>query len=169
MTMRSRLTAPLFDKLVAGNLPAGLELHGEEAMRFAAGDPERFSERALRDTVRREIGWILNTTQFGALADLEMLPEVRDSVLNFGVPDLSGKAVSHRVVLGRARDVRSALRSFEPRLDPQTLTVEPVEEAERENAATFVIHADIRSAVHPVPVRLKTDIEADGGNVMVRE
>ncbi len=167
--MRSRLTAPLFDKLVAGNMPAGLELHGDEAARFAAGDPDHFSERALRDTVRREVGWILNTTQFGALADLEGLPAVETSVLNFGVPDLSGKAVSHRVVLARARDVRGALRTFEPRLDPETLTVEPVEAAERENAATFVIRADIRSAVHPVPVRLKTDIEADGGAVAVRE
>lgn len=167
--MRSRLTAPLFDKLVAGHMPAGLELHGEEAARFAAVDPAHFSERALRDTVRREIGWILNTTQLGALVDLDPLPQVQDSVLNFGVADLSGKAVSHRVVLARARDVRGALRTFEPRLDPQTLTVEPVEGVERENAATFIIHADIRSAVHPVPVRLKTDIEADGGSVAVRE
>lgn len=167
--MRSRLTPPLFDKLVAGNVPAGLEMHGEEAARFAAGDPERFSERSLRDTVRREIGWILNTTQLGALADLDALPQVETSVLNFGVPDLSGKAVSHRVILARAREVRAALRTFEPRLDPQTLAVDPVEEVERENAATFIIHADIRSAVHPVPVRLKTDIDADGGAVAVRE
>ena len=169
MNMRSRLTAPLFDKLVAGNVPAGLEAHAADAARFATVDTARFSERALRDTVRREIGWILNTTQFSAAIDLDGHDEVETSVLNYGVPDLAGKATSHRIILSRARSIRQSLRTFEPRLDETTLSVEPLEDVERENAITFLIEADIRSAVHPIPVRLKTDVEADGCGVAVRE
>jgi type VI secretion system protein ImpF len=169
MKGRSRLTAPLFDKLVAGDVPSGLEVHGTESLRFFTVDPERFSERALRDTVRREVGWILNTTQFSAAVDLTGMEEVQTSVLNYGVPDLAGKAMSHRILLSRARSIRQSLRVFEPRLDETTLSVEPIEEVERENAITFLIEADIRSAVNPVPVRLKTDVEADGCGVAVRE
>lgn len=169
MTAKSRLTAPLFDKLVAGNVPAGLEAHAADAARFSSVDPDRFSERALRDTVQREIGWILNTTQLSAALDLDGFEQVETSVLNFGVPDLAGKAISHRILLGRARSIRQSLRTFEPRLDETTLSVEPIEEVERENAITFLIEADIRSAVNPVPVRLKTDVEADGCGVAVRE
>ena len=169
MTGRSRLAAPLFDRLVAGNAPAGLEQHGEDAVRFAAGDPDRFPERALRDTVQRELGWILNTTQFGAAVPLDDAPDVERSVLNFGVPDLAGKAISHRVILSRARQIRDSLRTFEPRFDAATLAVTPVEEQERENAITFLINADIRSAVNAVPIRLKTDVESDGRGVAVRD
>lgn len=169
MSTNSRLTAPLFDKLVAGNVPAGLEVHGTEAARFAVADPERFSERAMRETVRREIGWILNTTQFSAAVDLTGMQQVETSVLNYGVPDLAGKAISHRILLSRARSIRQSLRVFETRLDETTLSVEPIAEIERDNAVTFLIEADIRSAVHPVPVRFKTDVEADGCGVAVRE
>lgn len=169
MTDRWRLTAPLFDKLVAGALPQGLEGDYAATRRFAVGDPDRFSERSLRETVRREIGWMLNTTQFGAAVDLDRAPQVASSVLNYGVPELAGKAISHRIVLARARDIRGSLRAFEPRIDEHTLSVEPATDRERENAITFVIHAEIRSAVQPVPLRLKTDVEADGGTVEVRE
>lgn len=171
------LNPTLFDKLVAGNEIGGLrgsELEETEqrrdALRFLSVPAiERFNESALRATVRRELGWLLNTTNLEASVDLAPFPQVRSSVINYGVPDLAGKSLSNRAILRRARDIRDAVQTFEPRIDSGTLSVELAGKVERENALTFVIEADVRSAVRAVPIKLRTDVEADSSAVTVRE
>lgn len=171
-----RLNPTLFDKLVAGNEIGGLrgdELEEVEQKRdslrfFSVPALERFNESALRATVRRELAWLLNTTNFESGTDLTDYPEVRTSVLNFGVPDLAGKSTNSRQVLQRAREIRLAIQTFEPRIDPASLEVTVAGQVERENALTFVIQADIRSAVRAVPIKLRTDVEADSAAVTVR-
>ncbi len=140
-----------------------------ETMRYySVPKLERFNEEALRTTVKREIAWLLNTTNLAAVVDLEPYPNVQTSVLNYGVPDLAGKTISHRVIIGRARDIRTAIRAFEPRIDEKTLMVEPVTERERDNAVTYVIHGDVTSAVNAMPVSFRTDVESDTAAVTVR-
>jgi len=175
--MASRLNPTLFDKLVGGlevdgliDASGGEGVSSRETMRnYSVPKLERFTEEALRATVRREVAWLLNTTNLGAVVDLSPYPQVQTSVLNYGVPDLAGKAHSRRVILQRARDIRAAIRTFEPRLDEASLIVEPADDRERENSITFIIHGDVRSAVRALPVQFKTDIEADTAAVVVRE
>jgi type VI secretion system protein ImpF len=175
--MASRINPTLFDKLVGGLSMDGLierddgELAGNrEGMRFySVPRLERFNEEALRNTVRRELAWLLNTTNLGSVTDLAPFPQVESSVLNYGVPDLAGKASGRRIVLQRARDIRTAIRTFEPRIDEASLVVEPSDDKERENAVTYVIHADVRSAVRALPVKFRTDVEADTAAVTVRD
>ena len=122
MAAASRLNPTLFDKLVADLEIEGLRependrrgaAASTSAMRFyTVPRIERFNEAALRSTVRRELSWLLNTTNLGAVQDLTPYPEVRTSVLNYGVPDLAGKALTKRVVQTRARDIRDAIRAF---------------------------------------------------------
>lgn len=177
MAVGQRLNPTLFDKLVGGLEVEGLIEDGRattessrETMRnYVIPRIERFNEEALRATVRREIAWLLNTTNLAAIVDLEPYPHVQTSVLNFGVPDLAGKSMSRRVVLQRAREIRTAIRAFEPRMEDSSLVVEPVADRERENATTYVIHGDVRSAVQALPVKFRTDIEADTAAVTVRE
>jgi type VI secretion system protein ImpF len=130
---------------------------------------ERFNEAALRSTVRRELSWILNTTNLGAVEDLEPYPEVKTSVLNYGVPDLAGKTLTRRVIQGRAREIRDAIRAFEPRMDPKLLEVEPIAEVEKENAVTYIIRGNVTAAVQAMPVEFKTDVEVDTASVTLRE
>lgn len=173
----SRLNPTLFDKLVADNDLSGLR--GEEvdkieasreAMRYySVPRLERFNEAALKATVRRELAWLLNTTNLGAVIDLEDYPEVQTSVLNYGVPDMTGKSHHRRLVLQRAREIRSAIRAFEPRIDEKSLIVEPLDSVERLNSVTYVIHGDVTSAVAALPVKFRTDVEADTGAAVVRD
>ncbi len=173
----SRLNPTIFDKLVADNDLSGLRgeevdkiEESREAMRYySVPRLERFNEAALRATVRREIAWLLNTTQLAAAIDLDPYPHVQTSVLNYGVADLSGKSLNRRLVIQRARDIRNAIRAFEPRIKEQTLSVEPVETVERENSVTYVIHGDVTSAVKALPVKFRTDIEADSAAATVRD
>lgn len=175
--MATRLNPTLFDKLVGGLEVDGLidnssgdgESSRDTMRNYSVPRLERFNEEALRATVRRELAWLLNTTQLGAVIDLEPYPQVQTSVLNYGVPDLAGKTLARRVILQRARDIRAAIRTFEPRIDEASLMVEPAENRERENATTFIIHGDVRSAVRALPVQFRTDVEADTAAVVVRD
>jgi len=172
-----RLNPTLLDKLLAGHEIAGLqgaeveqvEQHRDTLRSFSVTTGQRFTERALRATVQRELAWLLNTTNLESVMDLSACPQVRTSVLNYGVPDLSGKSLDSRLVLKRGREIRDAIVAFEPRIDPQTLDVEPSDKIERENAVTYVIQADVTSAARAIPIKLRTDIEADSAAVTVRE
>src|SRR6202020_2094407 len=117
---------------------------------------------------RADLSWLLITANFGADEDLTPYPEVRTSVLNYGVPDLAGKTLTKRVIQGRAREIRDAIRAFEPRLDPRRLEVEAVSETEKENAVTYVIRGDVTAAVQAMPVEFRTDIEVDTASVTFR-
>jgi len=172
-----RLTPTLFDKLVAGVEMSGLQSADgampevmKESMRlYNVPKLERFNEAALRATIRRDLAWLLNTTNFGALGELEDYPEVQTSVLNFGVPDLAGKSLHGRSVLDRARDIRQAVRVFETRLEPKSLVVEPVKSNKEFNSISFLIHGDIRSSVRTMPVQFRTELDAETASVQVAE
>jgi len=177
MAVKPRLTPTLFDKLVADVEMSGMrEDDGvapqvtRESLRFyTVPRLERFNEAALRATVRRELAWLLNTTNYGALADLDAYPQVATSVVNYGVPDLAGKISDRRMLMQRAREIRNAIRAFEPRLDPERLTVEAVEVQERHNAVTFVIQGDVTAAAQAMPVKFHTHIDAEDASVDVQE
>lgn len=175
----ARLNPTLFDKLVAD-----LEIEGlrevdkgrtiADASRsnlrfYTVPRIERFNEAALRATVRRELNWILNTTNLESVEDLEPYPQVKTSVLNYGVRDLAGKALSVRVVQARGRQIRDAIRAFEPRMDPNQLEVESLATPERENSVTYIIRGDVTTAVQAMPVEFKTDVELDTAAVTLRE
>lgn len=130
---------------------------------------ERFNEAALRATVLRELNWILNTTNLGAIQDLKPYPEVSTSVLNYGVPDMAGKLMQRRAIQSRSREIKEAIRRFEPRIDPQRLDVAASTTDAKPNAVTFVIRGDVTSAVLALPVEFKTDVEVDTGAATLRE
>ena len=175
MAIKPRVTPTLFDKLASDTELPGLQegtpaadVTRETMRQFSITRIERFNEDALRATVRRELGWLLNTTNFASLVDLDPYPQVKSSVLNYGVPAMSGRSITQRAILQRARDIRAALLNFEPRLAPDALTVEPSDNVERENSITFVIRGDVVSAVKALPVTLRTDVEIDSAAVTVR-
>lgn len=175
--VRQRLTPTLFDKLVADIEISGLrdihsetpEVSREKFRHYAVPKLDRFNEAALRATIRRELAWLLNTTNIEALYDLEPYPHVQSSVVNYGLSDLAGKTLTRRAVLQRAREIRKAIRLFEPRLAENSLTVEPTENAEKPNTVTFMIRGDITAAAHAMPVKFRTEIDPETVAVDVRE
>ncbi|HWE99976.1 MAG TPA: type VI secretion system baseplate subunit TssE [Caulobacteraceae bacterium] len=174
----ARLNPTLFDKLVADLEMEGLKevvtqpsvMASRSTMRFyTVPRIERFNEAALRSTVMRELNWLLNTTSLESINDLDPYPEVKTSVINYGVRDLAGKTLSQRVVQERGRQMREAIRAFEPRLDPDQLEVENVKASGKPNSITYSIRSDVTSAVQAMPVEYKTDIELDTSSVTLRE
>lgn len=175
--VKQRLTPTLFDKLVADidmaglreDKDAGTTVARENFRFYTVPQLERFNEAALRATVRRELAWLLNTTNFGATRELTPYPRVETSVLNYGLPDLAGKSAGRRSVLQRAREIRTAIRYFEPRIDAKTLVVDLVEREEHEQQVSFIIQGDITAAAHAMPVKFQTYVDPDTAAVDIEE
>jgi type VI secretion system protein ImpF len=82
---------------------------------------------------------------------------------------MTGQANTRRLILQRAREIRAAIRAFEPRIAEESLVVEVSDTVERENSVTFVIRGDVTSAVRALPVVFRTDFEADSSAATVRD
>ena len=130
-----------------------------------------FSLDRLREAVKRDLAWLFNTTHLAATQDLSAYPYVEQSVLNYGLPDLSGKAVAGIDDKELERLIRLAIRNFEPRLLNESIRVRalpPAENAEH-NILRFEIEADLWGEPIPLHVLLKTEIDLDIGDVKVTE
>jgi type VI secretion system protein ImpF len=175
--MATRINPTLFDKLVSDLEIDGLHEAAEVTADVARSNLrfytvpriERFNEAALKATVLREMNWILNTTNLASSTDLSDCPEVLTSVVNYGVRDLAGMPMQRRVIQGRARDIREAIVRFEPRVDARRVEVEAALSQDQPNAVTFIIRADVTTAVHNMPVEFQTDVEVDTGVATLRD
>ncbi len=74
------------------------------------------SERMLRDAVRRDLEWLLNTRRIAVLPD-EGLKELNRSVYLFGLPDFTGFSIATPNDKTKLiRQLQNAIRIFEPRI-----------------------------------------------------
>lgn len=74
-----------------------------------------FTETDLKESVRRDLGWLLNAVRNVDL-DVRAYPYVADSILNYGVPDLVGHHMADLRISGLRESLYEAIRRFEPRL-----------------------------------------------------
>lgn len=125
----------------------------------------------LRALVRRDMGWLLNAGNLESMVDLESYPEVRNSVLNFGIPDLSGLMVSDLNQEDIERMILEALLAYEPRILANTLRVRADVSSDRmnQNAIMFEIEGRLWAQPMPAELFLKTEIDLETGQVEVRD
>lgn len=90
-------------------------------------------------------------------------------MLNYGVPELSGRTLSGTDGPALERALRQCIAAFEPRILPQTLKVrlEVNEEQMSHNAMTFLIEGDLWAQPTPLRLYLKTEIDLDLGDVKI--
>jgi type VI secretion system protein ImpF len=87
-------------------------------------------------------------------------------VLNYGIPPTTGRIKAGIDATALARQVRTALLHFEPRLLPDSLRVSVTREAVSDGAFQFLIVAELWA--HPVPLRMTLLTEPDHDLGMVR-
>lgn len=125
----------------------------------------------LRRLVRRDLSWLLNAGHMESLQDLEDYPEVRRSVLNFGIPELSGSAVADLGAEQIERIIKSAILNYEPRILANTLrvraTVSPDDMSR--NAIVFEIEGQLWAQPMPTELFLKTEVDLATGDVRVND
>lgn len=122
----------------------------------------------LREIVRRDLAWLLNTSNLEAAHDLELRPNLQRSVLNYGIPDISGSTGTMNRAYEIQQAIRRAIENFEPRILPETLEISMRQE---QMAGGAIISYDIRGELwaEPVPVDLylRTALDLTTGEVKV--
>ena len=127
--------------------------------------------KELRESVRRDLEWLLNSSNLSAREGAEEYTFVPGSVLNYGLPALAGNTAQNIDVVELERILRQVIWDFEPRLLHNTLKVHAVlsEELMSHNTLIFEIEGELWSQPMPEPLFLRTEVDLEGGKVKVEE
>ncbi len=159
LTTQERLQPSLLDRLTDDE-PGKLE---------ESRDKRVISATRLRDCVTRDMSWLLNCVSLDASLELGDYPDVARSVLNFGIPDLTGVALSGIDADVLQRRVRDAILAFEPRLTASTLRVNALSKRMDRQALIFNIESEMWAQPIPLNLYLKTEVDLETGSFKVSE
>ncbi len=126
----------------------------------------------LRKSVLRDLAWLFNTTRPFAPDAIESRPQVRNSVLNYGLPPLSGLTASGLDIRQLERALRQAIVDFEPRILPDSVSVKAVLERDTGDHHNVVsLHIEGLLWAQPVPIELllRTQFDLESGQSRVEE
>lgn len=125
------------------------------------------SQRQLRQSVLRDLTWLMNSVAMTATQSLTAYADVSHSVLNFGIPDLSGRSVSNTDVRQLEQQIKQAILDFEPRITRNSLKLRVVKNADNfnQNALAFEIEGDLWMQPLPLRLYLKSEIDLETGHV----
>jgi type VI secretion system protein ImpF len=124
----------------------------------------------LRQAVLRDLSWLFNATRPATRGEFDGLPEVERSVLNFGLPALSGETASMLDVVGLERSIKQAILDFEPRIIPETLEVQAVVSdvaLDHHNIVSLEIRGNMWAHPAPLELLLRTLVDLETGQVEI--
>lgn len=130
------------------------------------------SKARLKRTVLRDLVWLLNTTAHHTSDQLTFYPEVRRSVVNYGIPVLSGKNFSGVDWRDLEHHIRTAILAFEPRILPDSLTVRALTPADmlgHHNLLQFELHGELWSVPFPVELLLRSELDLETGHMRLTD
>lgn len=160
-SLREKLQPSLLDRLT----------DDEPSKQVESASSQVISERAFKEAVIRDLAWLLNTVALDVTEDLEAYPEVQHSVLNYGMPDLTGQAAYSIDVRELEKTVREAILEFEPRVIRDNLNVKV--RLNRQDMSHNALSFDIRGAVFgqpaPFQVILRSKLDLESGEFQVNE
>ncbi len=134
-------------------------------------DQRVVSLRRYRAGVLRDLDWLLNTGAHGSTEDLTEFDDVRKSVVNYGIPDLCGMTASGLQAAEFRRQLSEAVRTFEPRIIPETLKirVQASPGMMDHNALSFTISGDLWALPTPDPLFVRTEVDLDTGQCALKD
>ena len=153
-----RIQPCLLDRLTDENPEAVKESRNERVI----------SVKRYRESVLRDLVWLLNAKAHANQDGLDEFPEAARSVLNFGTRDLCG-LISSSLDLGTLeREIAEAMRRLEPRINPGSLAVTAVSGSEKfANGIAIEIRGDLWAYPVPEQLYIRTEIDLDTGKYTV--
>jgi len=151
------VTISVLDRLV-DNEPQNLTTEG--AMTRAQ------SVRQLKSGLKRDLEWLLNTRRTPEEAK-DSFPELRNSLFNYGLPDLTHYSINSARDMNRlAWLLEGSIGAFEPRLEGIKVLMEPLSEGSR--MLRFTIEGMLRMDPAPERVSFDTVLELTSGTYQVK-
>lgn len=117
----------------------------------------------VRESILRELGWLLNTTRLETCVDLDRWPEIRRSVLNFGIPDLAGKWKNSFDRRKLERQLTTIIEIFEPRFRKGSLRVATTLVGEDIQALLLTIEGECEVDNSSLPIRIRARLDQETG------
>ena len=137
----------------------------EPENRKEAQDSRAQSLRELKDSVRRDLEWLLNSRRC-PVEPPQSSKELWRSVFCYGLPDITGVALSTGEDRSKlARMVENVVTIFEPRLLNVVVSMKPV--ANDSHVLRFQIEALLRTEPAPARVFFDTTLELSKGQYEV--
>lgn len=162
MNLRDRLQPALLDRLTD---------HAPHS-KVEADDARVMNKSQIRAAVLRDLSWLLNAVQpLGALV-AERHPEAALSVLNFGLPPMSGQMASKVDVNLLERTIKDAIVRFEPRVMEGSLQVRALRATgvlDTHNVIEFEIRGYLWAQPVALEMLLRTQVDLEGGQVEVHD
>jgi type VI secretion system protein ImpF len=126
-----------------------------------------YTVEQMKNAVVEDLNELLNTVHTARDVP-EEFPEVRDSILSYGLPDLASvEAISPEQRAGIGKAIERAVKRFEPRLKNVRVTlIKPEEDAIRRS---IKFRVDARLTVDPAPdVAFDTILEMGSTTYVVK-
>lgn len=164
LTPQERLQPALLDRLTDDDYVVGGRTEPIER--------RVMSKSRLRQAVLRDLAWLFNATRIETGGTFEHVPYVRRSVVNFGLPALSGRASSSMDIAELERAVRQAVLDFEPRILPASLEVHAVKHTnphEQHNIVGVQIQGQLWAQPVPIEMLVRTEIDLETGKVEIAD
>ncbi|MDY0745970.1 type VI secretion system baseplate subunit TssE [Paucibacter sp. R3-3] len=169
LNSRDRLQPSLLDRLI----------DDAPQQRTEALDARALTRQQLRAAVLRDLSWLFNairnepepnSSRRDDLALWKTAPEARRSVLNYGMPAFAGVTLASMDTKLIEREVTEAIKAFEPRIDPKTLSIEvKIDPNNHHNMMQLVIRGQMWSQPVPLELLLAADVDVETGSTRVRE
>ncbi len=138
-------------------------IDAEPESQFDAPLSRAQSIRLLKNSVRRDLEWLLNTRRIYELPD-EELKEVNRSLYVYGLPDFSAYAATVSADRTKLlRQILSAIQLFEPRLANVRVVMAESTDMSRKDLRVR-IEAMLRMDPVPEPISFDTVIDLKSGN-----
>lgn len=152
-------------------------------------DARVLSRQQLRAAVLRDLSWLFNANRAEPsrrrggkqarppyieeeLARWNAAPFAQRSVLNYGLPSLSGEAVGRLELRAVSAEIKQAILDFEPRIDPNTLEVDVQLDGtvrSHHNQLKLVIRGHMWNQPVPLELLLSASMDVETGQASVRD
>lgn len=162
LTAQERLQPALLDRLTDDDPEKKLESREERVI----------TKAKLRQAVLRDLVWLFNATRLAGREGFPGFPWVERSVVNFGLPALSGETASTMDIIELERSIKQAILDFEPRVLPASLQVEALvteDQLGHHNVISMQIRGNLWAQPVPLELLLRTEVDLETGKVEIRD
>lgn len=161
LTNQERLQPSLLDRLTDDSPDKAVESREQRVL----------SLRQLRQSVLRDLSWLLNTSALNTMIDLADYPFAARSVVNYGMPLSSGTSVNGMDAAKIERKIKQAIINFEPRILADSLTVKLITDEQKMNqqAVSFTIEGELWAQPLPMHLFIRSSFDLETGEATVKD
>lgn len=130
---------------------------------------ESASEESLKANLALDLASLMNTIRLDVCEDLDDVPRVRNSIVNFGLQDMDTLWRMNRTPASLAMAIREALVRNEPRLRAESIEVR-LEESDPtvDQRLTFEIVAEMISDPSDIPLQFYAEVDPAAGKIQMK-